>query len=328
MTSVALLALTDCYATSLGGMSAVLLLANKLNRTHGEHYAKFTWRVLSLDGKNVCTGTHIKIASDGAIDKAVYDIICVPALHYADRDTFLQRLQQFQPLYTWLQHQWQSGATIVASGTGTFVLAESGLLNGHRATTVHWLTNRFRRRYPEVRVQEHALITEDDRLLCSAASTAYLRMAQRLVDLFMGQQIAAECARAILLDAGLSGEETQLPNYINSASHSPLIARINDWAEHHLSNGFNIDELAEDMAMSVRTLHRHVLKDTGMTPANYLQQRRIETARRLLESTDFSILEIAQRIGYSDSSAFSRVFTRSLGVAPAQYRNKFRLDFV
>src|SRR6218665_1220067 len=103
---------------------------------------------------------------------------------------------------------------LCASGTGTFLLAESGLLNGRRAVTVHWLADRFRHLYPDVRLQR-TLITEDDRLFFSAASTTYLRMAQRLVALFMGPQLAAECAKAILLDAGLSGDATQVPNYMD-----------------------------------------------------------------------------------------------------------------
>jgi transcriptional regulator GlxA family with amidase domain len=325
--NVALLVITDCSLSPVGGTSAVLQLANKLNRAQGASRPEFRWRVVSQEGGAVVTGTQLTIATDAAIGVDIYDVVCIPTLYYRGRDSFALLLQQHRPLCEWLRRQWEGGAVICASGTGTFLLAESGLLDGRRAVTVHWLADRFRRLYPEVRLQR-SLITEDERLLCSSASTTYLRMAQRLVALFMGPQLAAECAKAILLDAGLSGDATQVPNYMDPTRHDSITTRVNDWAEHHLGQGAGVEELAEALAMSVRTLHRHVLKDTGMTPAAYLQQRRIEAACRLLESTDLSVYEIARRVGYSDSSALSRVFTRSLGAAPAQYRNQFRMDFL
>lgn len=327
MPTVALLVVTDCSLSPIGGTSAVLQLANKLNRAQSNPRPEFLWRVVSQEGGTVVSGTHISIATDAAIGAEIYDAICIPTLYYRGRDSFAQLLQQHRPLCAWLRRQWEGGAVICASGTGTFLLAESGLLNGRRAVTVHWLAERFRRQYPDVRLQR-VLITEEDRLLCSAASTTYLRMAQRLVSLFMGLQIAAECAKAILLDAGLSGDATQMPNYFDPSRHDSITMRINDWAEHHLGKGAGVEELAEALAMSVRTLHRHVQKDTGMTPAAYLQQRRIEAACRLLESTELPVYEIARRVGYSDSSTLSRVFTRSLGTAPAQYRNQFRMDLM
>lgn len=327
MPTIALLVVTDCSLSPVGGTSAVLQLANKLNRAQGNPREEFTWRVVSQEGGTVITGTQLTIATDVAIGTEIYDAVCIPTLYYRGRDSFTQLLEQHRPLCDWLRRQWEGGAVISASGTGTFLLAESGLLNGRRGITVHWLTERFRRLYPEVRLQR-TLITEDERLLCSAASTTYLRMAQRLVALFMGPQLAAECAKAILLDAGLSGDATQVPNYMDPTRHDSITTRVNDWAENHLSHGAGVEELAAALAMSVRTLHRHVLKDTGMTPAAYLQQRRIEAACRLLESTDLSVYEIARRVGYSDSSALSRVFTRSLGCAPAQYRTQFRMDFL
>lgn len=305
----------------------MLQLANKLNRAHGGPRAEFAWRVLSQDGGLVGSGTGLTIASEGAIDEQLYDAVWVPALYYPGRERFAELLRQHQPLCNWLKQQWQSGAVIGASGTGTFLLAESGLLDGRRAVTVHWLADRFRRLYPAVRLQRTP-ITEDDRLLCSAASTTYLRMAQRLVALFMGPAIAAECGKAILLDAGLSGDATQLPNFVDPGQPDSIVTRINDWAEHNLAKGGGVEELAAALAMSERTLHRHVSRDTGVTPAAYLQQRRVEAACRLLESTELSVYEVARRVGYSDSSALSRVFSRSLGVTPAQYRNRFRMEFL
>lgn len=327
MPDVALLAVTGCSLSPVGGTSAVLQLANKLNRAQEHPRAEFFWQTVSQDGGTVCTGTRITVAADAAIGTRIYDAVCVPTLYYPGRDSFALLLQQHLPLCDWLRRQWEGGAVICASGTGTFLLAESGLLDGRRAVTVHWLADRFRRQYPQVRLQRTP-ITEDDRLMCSASATNYLRMVQRLVTQFMGQQIAAECARAILLDAGLSGDATQVPNYMDPTRHDSITTRVNDWAEHHLGQGAGVEKLAEALAMSVRTLHRHVLKDTGMTPATYLQQRRIEAACRLLEATDLSVYEIARRVGYSDSSVLSRVFTRSLGAAPAQYRNRFRMELL
>lgn len=327
MFKVALLVMPECHLTCLGGVSAVLQLANKLNRAHGNPGVEFVWRILSQDGGMIRTGTQITIASEGAIDEQLYDAVWVPALYYPGRERFAELLRQHWPLCAWLRRQWEGGAIISASGTGTFLLAEAGLLDGRRAATVHWLADRFRRLYPAVRLQRTP-ITEDDRLLCSAAATTYLRMAQRLVASFMGPTIAAECGKAILLNAGLSGDATQVPNFVDPGQPDSIITRINDWAEHNLGKGGGVEELAAALAMSERTLHRHVSRDTGVTPATYLQQRRVEAACRLLESTELSVYEIARRVGYSDSSALSRVFTRSLSVTPAQYRNRFRIEFL
>lgn len=284
------------------------------------------WKVLSLDGQP-CQGTEgAPVAVDMAIDAAAepFDVVFVPAFDYPDTNTFFNRLKTFRNLYPWLVRQWERGALIASICTGTFVLAEAGLLDRRLATTSWWLEKQFHRRYPAVKLDISRDLTEDDRILCGSTLGVNLQVSLRLIELLCPPQIAAMTARSVFfgrgaLDRPAPDAQQQWPLY----AEDDLVARTQYWFQKNLSRKIKLADVADSMLVSERTLIRHFKKTLGITPHVYLQNIRMDSARNMLERTNLRIEKVAERVGYGDIAFFQQVFRGHAGVTPTAYRKRF-----
>ncbi|MEJ2693515.1 MAG: helix-turn-helix domain-containing protein [Candidatus Thiodiazotropha sp.] len=209
-----------------------------------------------------------------------------------------------------------------ASCYGTFVLAESGLLDGRSATTTWWLREDFERRYPRVSLLAERALVDDGMLLTAGAMTAHIDLSLHLLRRLMGHALARRVGSVMLVDEARS---SQLPFMaLPRRFDEPLIDAAIAWMEKRLATTFSAKELAGALHVSYRTLHRRFHAVTGMPPLSYLQALRVERAKEILEQTRKGVDQIAGEVGYCDSSSFRRLFTRLTSVTPAQYRRRFR----
>jgi len=224
----------------------------------------------------------------------------------------------------WLLKHFEAGSTLASVCTGAFLLAETGLLNGKRATT-HWgFAPLFRTRYPQVDLRPECLITDEGNLLCGGGAFSYFDLSLYIVERTCGFEIAAQCGRALLLDMG---RRSQLPYAIfeyQKHHKDEQILKSQTFMERNYSKQISMDHLAADVGMSFRNFKRRFRKATGDSPLAYLQRYRIEAAKRLLENTGDSISEISCQVGYEDVGFFRRVFKRYLGITPNEYRGRLR----
>ena len=326
MHHVAILAVDGCYVSCAAGFADVLQAANAhLRQQQGPSGRGFAWSFVSADGGPVAGSNGLLLATQPLSERAFHDVVVVPAIHYPGFKPFVQFLDGQARIYDWLRGQWQHGAWIGANCTGTFLLAQSGLLDGRAATTTWWLDRQFRSRYPRVDLQYKSVLTETDRLVCAGATATYLLQAIRIVERFMGPELASQCAKSMLIDASQSGHIPYLPLLAPARHSDSLVERAQHWLQQHLAEAVTMPALAGALAVSDRTLVRRFAAAVGTTPLGYLQAVRLDAARALLEAGDLGVQAVATQVGYSDVSSFTRLFRHGFGLSPGAYRRRFRL---
>ncbi len=237
----------------------------------------------------------------------------------------LQELERtYRQTRPWLLKLFEEGSTLASVCTGAFLLAETGLLNGKRATT-HWgFADLFRRRYPEVDLRIEALITDEGNLLCAGGAFSYFDLSLYLVERYCGFEVASQCGRSLLLDLG---RRSQMPYAIfeyQKHHQDEQILKAQNLMEKNYAREINMDTLASQIGMGLRNFKRRFRKATGDSPLAYLQRYRIEAAKRLLENAPSTIAEICYQIGYEDLGFFRQIFKRQVGLTPFEYRERIR----
>jgi len=202
--------------------------------------------------------------------------------------------------------------------TGAFVLAAAGLLDDRRATT-HWRSaDALARQFPD------ALFVCDGGIYTSAGVTAGMDLALALVEEDLGRKLALEVARGLVLFLKRPGGQSQFSSHLAAQviPRGPL-RDLPEWILEHLDEDLTVERLAERAAMSPRNFARVFLRETGVTPAKFLERARIERARRTLEETRLSIDEVAGTCGFGSAERMRRTFQRHLRVVPQDYRRRF-----
>ena len=326
MPTVAILAVESCYVSCAAGFADVLQAANAhLRHQQGSTCRPFAWTFVSPDGGPVGASNGMKIETQPFGCRLRFDVVAIPAIHYPGFKAFVRFLDQQTTTYEWLRAQWNAGAWIGANCTGTFLLAQSGLLDGRAATTTWWLNQQFRSRYPRIDLQFRSVLTETDRLSCAGATATYLLQAIRVVDRYTGSNVASQCAKSMLIDISHTGQVPYFPLLAETKHADSVVERAQDWLRTNMAREVTVSDLARAMAVSERTLVRRFGAAIGQTPRGYLQAVRLEAARALLEVGDLSVQSVASQVGYSDASSFSRLFSQGVGLSPGAYRRRFHL---
>lgn len=253
---------------------------------------------------------------------AVYvpDIILVPSLWRNPRPL----LKQQKKLIAWLNYCWQSGATLLAVGTGVCFLAESGLLDGHSATT-HWhYVDQFKRDYPKVEIKPDFFITQSDRIYCAASLNALADIIVHLISQTYGQAAAQNVERNFSHEIRKPYAEQRYLEGAVDRHADELIAQIQFWLHTNLNSELSLLEVAKQFGLSQRSFTRRFKIATGIRATEYWQQLRIETAKDLLGSSNLSIQEIAFHVGYQDQGHLTRLFKKYLTLTPKEYRAMVR----
>ncbi|MCC5859576.1 MAG: helix-turn-helix domain-containing protein [Ectothiorhodospiraceae bacterium] len=323
MSTFALLGYANCQITGLSASADFLHLLNTLSQREGGERL-FQWKILSPDGRDLATPAGLRLAVDGDWSLArEADVIVVSAMDYRRMGPFIAAVEALRADLAWLSECWAGGARIAAACTGTFLLAECGLLNRRRATTTWWLRAQFRERYPKVRLQADALVTQDDNIYCAGPYSARENLLLQLVEPEIGRERTTLAAKLMLLDLNRS---SQAPYAMLQQYHGhgdPLVSRAQEWMQARLGEPQTLDALAASLGSSVRTLIRRFTAACGQTPGGYLQRLRVDAAKRLLETTSRSVEQIAPMVGYQDVSAFRKLFRRVTGLTPREYRQRF-----
>lgn len=215
---------------------------------------------------------------------------------------------------------------VVSICSGAFLLAEAGLLEGRRATT-HWgAVPSFRKIYPHIELEEDAIYVRDGNVWTSAGVTSGMDLALALIADDLGTDVAMEVARKNVIFMMRPGGQSQFSTHLTAASSGEgPIGRAMNFVLENLGEDCSVPRLSEIAAMSERTFLRHFREAAGMTPAKFVEAIRLESARQRLEATRASVDVIAGECGFGSSERMRRTFQRQLGVAPAQYRERFRI---
>lgn len=209
--------------------------------------------------------------------------------------------------------------------SGSFVLAEAGLLDGRRATT-HWeWCATLAERYPAVTVASDPIFVRDGKIYTSAGVTAGMDLALALVEEDHGRELALEVARQLVMFLRRPGGQSQFSAQLaaQTADREPL-RDLQTWIGEHPEADLSVPALARRVAMSPRNFARVFTREVGMTPARFVESVRVEAARRRLEESASGVDSVAAACGFGTAESMRRAFLRIVRVPPAAYRHRFR----
>lgn len=322
MLDVTVLLLNDNYASTAIGPIEVFhsagLLWNALKGEAPEPRCRVT--IASLDGASVTSPYSLRLSPQVSIHDIEHtDVIMVPASGFGLQDQFARHAA----IFPWLRDQAARGAHIAGICTGAAYLAEAGLLDGRLATT-HWaVADDFRRRYPKVDWHPERFVTEDRRMLCSGGVYASIDLSLYLVEKFCGHEIALQCAKALLLDMPRTNQSGYAVLPVSRPHDDDKIRAAEAYIEKHFASDISVERVARHIHMSPRNFIRRFKSATGRLPGNYLQALRIIIAKKMLEDGRQSVQAISAAVGYDDAAFFRKLFKRSTGMTPGEYRERF-----
>lgn len=313
---VTLLLAEHCSAASATLALEVLSAANLFAQT-----PPFELVSASLDGRDVNAWGGQVLRVDRAIaDIPQTDLVVIPGFLF----TLKEALPAFAVYGPWLRQQHGQGAVVSSMCTAAFMLAETGLLEGVRATT-HWaFADLFRRRYAQVDLDPTQIVCEDRGVVTSGGASAAMDVLLHLVRRFASLELAQTCGKYLLVDTVRSEQSVYVMWSLPKNHGDGDILQVQNWLEAHFGQPVLIDDVARRFGFGVRNFKRRFKDATGYTPLTYLQTLRLEKAKLLLESTRMTLDSITYTVGYEDGNSFRRLFRERVGLLPAAYRKKFQ----
>ncbi len=216
------------------------------------------------------------------------------------------------------------GARIASICVGAFTLAATGLLDGLRATT-HWVAaGELAHRYPKVKVNADVLFIDNGQFLTSAGAAAGLDLCLYMIRRDYGAAVAADAARLSVMPLERDGGQAQFIVHEPPTADGATLEPVLQWMETNVCQELRLEDIATQAMMSTRTLSRRFREQTGITPLQWLNRSRLRQAQSLLETTDYSIEQIASHVGFGSSTSFRDHFKHLVGTSPQSYRRAFR----
>lgn len=324
--SVNLVIYPHVLATGVALPVEMLLAGEAFARRYDQSVLKLTTQFMSERSTSIKSRAGITMVADFALDDDLSvhrehpDIIIVPSLWRNPRPV----LKSHSKLIAWLKACWQQGSTLIGVGTGVCFLAESGLLDNHSATT-HWhYVAQFKRDYPKVNLQPDFFITQSERIYCAASLNALADIIVHIIAQHYGKAAAQNVERNFSHEIRKPYEEQRYLEGAVDRHADELIAEIQFWLRTNLNTELTLTEIAEQFGMSQRTFTRRFKVATGIRATQYWQQLRIEMAKELLSSSNLTIQEIADQVGYQDQGHLTRLFKKVLSMTPKAYRAMVR----
>ncbi|UWR02375.1 helix-turn-helix domain-containing protein [Ruegeria conchae] len=325
--SVQIVTTPETSASSVFGLYDTLVAAGRdwEHLVSGEEPAPvFDVSLVGPDIEGFRCGSGVWVVPDQTFDQEDdADIVVVPGLTLSPHD----RLDPEQhPCLAWLAKRDLSKTRIVSACTGAVYLAEIGILDGVEATT-HWAwEGLFRKFYPNVRLRtERGLCFADASRgpVTSGGTTGWQELATFLIAHYGSAQRAARAAKVWLM-ANRGELQSPFSSMITTAPHADAaIAQAQEWIAENYAIDNPVAEMAERSGLPPTTFARRFRKATSKPPQDYVLALRIEEARQILETTEDSVAEIGEAVGYVDTPSFRRLFKRKTGLTPSEHRKMF-----
>jgi transcriptional regulator GlxA family with amidase domain len=325
---IVILATNKCVVSALYGILDVIYAANYCSIERYGDGIKDTidCQIVTIDNKPVLGYNGIQVMPTQLLHhESVPDIIVVsssvkPVLDCCADSVNIEQKDEVKP---WLQYCHKQGTIITSYCTGSFLLAECGLLAKKIATT-HWRSaDLFRKLYPFIRLDSDQLIVDNGDVICSGGATAYIDLALYLIEKSIGREVATDCAKLMVFDPVRQRQSPYVSFQSQKKHEDQAILKAQEWLEGHFKQSISIETLAEYVGLGSRTFKRRFKLATNETPINYLQRIRVENVKAKLENSTDPINKIIWSAGYEDISSFRQLFKKFTGITPKDYRLKF-----
>jgi len=263
-----------------------------------------------------------------------FNVHCDYLNFHADSDLLLvsggPRLPEYEPepgFLSWLNERARTAKRFGAVCNGVFLLAHAGLLEGREITT-HWdHADRLCKQFPESKVRPDKIFVRDGNLFTCGGVTAGIDLCLALVAEDWGHELAMKVAKRLIVYIRRDGGQSQYSPYLAvGPDEDSLVARVLKYVTDHISDLLTIEDIADAVGVSRRTFSRAFAKHAHVTPSVFVDQVRIDFARKLLEETDVPLKTVAFRCGFHTATQMRMIFSRQLDITPKQYRERFRAD--
>jgi transcriptional regulator GlxA family with amidase domain len=315
--SIAIVVPPNAQSLDVSGPLDAFLEANRQSsgRVH------YDVRLVAIDAGRTIRAGGMSLIADTSIfdDHEAIDTLLVAgtpdfALAYSSGD-----------FHKWLRRRAPKARRYGSVCTGAFFLGAAGLLDGLNATT-HWQhAAELAERFPAAKVVPDQIYVEDGSLYTSAGVTAGIDLALKLIEDDHGRDLALRVARRLVVFLKRPGGQSQFSAHLAAQiANDGRIQSVQHWILDHLPLDLTLTSLAGRAAMSVRNFTRVFQSETGITPADFVEMARVDSARRLLEESDTPLQRVASRCGFSSPDTMRRAFLRRIGTGPSDYRERFR----
>lgn len=309
---------------NIAGAHQILNMVNEM-RAGMRKPAVFEVHLVGLD-KEVPQSTGLFSARPDCLleDVDKTDLIIIPAIHDEPHKGYEQN-KEFEP---WIIRQYRNGAEVATMCVGAFFLAETGLLDGKQCAT-HWMhAQNFKKMYPEVNLVDEKIMTEEDGIYTSGGAYAFTDLLLHIIEKYAGREEAIMASKAFSLDISRESQSDFIIFEGQKDHKDEEIKKAQQYIESHYQDKIRVDNLAEELAMSRRTLERRFKKATHNTVTEYKQRVKVEAAKRELETSRKNISQVMYDVGYSDTKSFRNLFSRITGLTPGEYRDKYNKNAV
>ncbi len=248
------------------------------------------------------------------------DILCVAGFSGPIDDT-LDALRLHQPLFRWIRRTWEAGATVCSVCTGSYLLAEAGLLDGLACAT-HWRdVDDMQQRYPKIEVRRDLIFVEAGRVFTSAGVVAGIDLAIHLLSLRHGPKLAFEVARQLVVYLRRSGDFKQESIYLQYRNHlDDIVHRAQSILIEKLDQPPNLELLAAQVGASPRNLSRRFRQSLDLSIGDYLRELRLERARTLLRESGSKVEDVAKACGFNGSRQLRNLYRARFGRSPRELK--------
>jgi len=252
------------------------------------------------------------------------DLIIIPSLNH----NYHKAVKGNRELIDWIRKQYKAGAEVASICTGAFLLATSGLLDGKSCST-HWsAADNFRNMFPKVDIQPDKLITDEDGIYTNGGAYSFLNLMIYLIEKYYGRQIAILCSKVFQIEMDRQSQSAFIIFNGQKMHEDEMVHQAQAYIEDHVHEKLSVKQLASRFSVSRRQFDRRFIEATGNTPFEYLQRVKVEAAKKQLEAGRKTVTETMYEVGYSDASAFRRVFKEITSLSPVEYRNRYNKDTV
>ncbi len=318
---VTLIGYKKVLGTSITIPMEMLNAADLIARINHPKVSKLKLEIVSLDKTNIQLNAGIEILCKKTLkDISRSDIIILPAMWGNPRGV----VKKYPDFLQWLREKSVDEPLICAVGTGSYFLAEAGLLD-HKIATTHWYYfNQFENIYPKVQLKRERFITKSGNIYCTGSVNSVRDVMLHIIEQHYGEQVANQVSSHFTHELKLSYESSFLNIAGQNFHDDEVIIDLQEWMHKHFNAEVNMQELSQLFKLSQRSLNRRFKQATGLSPVQYLQQIRLEKAKELLKTSNLAISEVAYNVGYPDSAYFSVLFKRTVSLSPGEYRRLVR----
>jgi transcriptional regulator GlxA family with amidase domain len=304
-----------------------ILQACSAVRTHlgPEHQAKITSEILSPEGDSFISSNGHRLPTNGLLTAlAPQSVVFFPGFGMVPPQALIEKLTAYARLGDWLREQHERGCILTTGCNGNFLFVEAGLMRGRPVTTSWMYAELFRERYPDVELDLNSILIDRNRVVSVGGILCGLDLMLAVIESRVSAEVARLCAKFLLLE---NRRPSSVPFDKRQAvlNQDPMIRKAVDWIRGNLHRRISVDELIARVPTSKRNLTRRFRDATGESPREYIQRVRIDRAKSLLETSNLPVEQIAEQVGYTDASAFTRQFSSQTMMTPKEYRSRFQV---